>query len=177
MRHILKRMKSEDVLASSSAACKTVIETPEFKKASVIMAYKAFGSECDPSVAVEAALRDGKQVAYPVCIPGNMLFACIPHDESCFVKSEYGITEPDIERSKCLTPNEIDLVIVPGLAFDGNCGRLGRGAGYYDRFLEGISAYKLGFAHEVQLLERIPYMLHDVLMDAVAVPSGVIRKG
>lgn len=177
MRETLRGMKPEDVRASSLAACKKVIQTIEFKNASVVMAYKAFGSECDPSSAVDEALREGKQVAYPVSMPGNRLIACIPNDESSFIKSDYGIMEPDTSRSKCLDPKEIGFIIVPGLAFDRNCRRLGHGAGYYDRFLENVSAFKMGFAHDIQIVERIPYMLYDVLMDAIASPSGIIRNG
>jgi 5-formyltetrahydrofolate cyclo-ligase len=177
MRDALRQMKAEDVFESSLAAGKIVTEMPEFKKASVIMVYKAFRSECDPAFIVRTALENGKQTAYPVCLPGNVLAACIPFDESCFIRSDYGIMEPDLERSKRIGPEEIDLIIVPGLAFDRSCRRLGRGAGFYDRFLQAVSAYKVGFAHDIQMIENIPSELHDVVMDAAASPSGVVYRG
>jgi 5-formyltetrahydrofolate cyclo-ligase len=177
MRDALKQMKAEDVFESSLAAGKIVTEMPEFKKASIVMAYKAFGSECDPAYIVRTALENGKQTAYPVCLPGNVLAACIPFDESCFIRSDYGIMEPDLKRTKRAAPEEIDLIIVPGLAFDRSCRRLGRGAGFYDRFLQGAPAYKVGFAHDNQIIENIPSELHDVIMDAVASPFGVLYRG
>ena len=77
-------------------------------------------------------------------------------------------------NSKFHIPVFIDLVIVPGVAFDKNKNRLGRGKGYYDRFLEKIDAPKIGVGFDCQLIEKLPVEKFDVRMNKVVVPSLII---
>jgi len=90
-----------------------------------------------------------------------------------FVKSQYGIYEPkESKRAKPFRIKDIDLVIVPGLAFDKNNNRLGRGRGYYDRFLKCISKNipKIGLGFDFQFFSNIPATANDVPL------SGIIRN-
>lgn len=89
------------------------------------------------------------------------------------MKGAYGITEPDRERSERITIDRIELIIVPGLAFDRELYRLGRGGGYYDRLLNGAAAFKLGLALKEQITERVPRENWDAKMDAVACKFGI----
>ena len=115
----------------------------------------------------------GKNVAYPVCSGDGGLELYIPSDGSCFVRGAYGITEPDRERSERITIDRIELIIVPGLAFDRELYRLGRGGGYYDRLLNGAAAFKLGLALKEQMTERVPRENWDAKMDSVACEFGI----
>ena len=88
-----------------------------------------------------------------------------------FVSNEKGILEP-MGGTK-IAPEEVDFVIVPGLSFDEQGHRLGRGGGYYDRLLNGAAAFKLGLALKEQMTERVPRENRDVKMDAVACEFGI----
>ena len=89
------------------------------------------------------------------------------------MKGAYGIAEPDRERSGRIMIDQIDLIIVPGLAFGRDLYRLGRGGGYYDRLLNGAGAFKLGLALKEQITERVPREAWDAKMDAVACNFGI----
>ena len=71
-----------------------------------------------------------------------------------------------------MTPESFDLVIVPGVAFDRQGGRLGYGKGYYDRFLDQSLAFRLALAFDFQLLETVPTEMHDVPMDGILTENG-----
>ena len=72
------------------------------------------------------------------------------------------------------SPQEMDLIIVPGIAFDKNGNRMGRGTGYYDKLLTNCNAPKIGIGYDFQLFDNIPSEPHDVKMDAIITPSNII---
>ncbi len=78
----------------------------------------------------------------------------------------YGILEPKLSKAKALDINAIDAVIVPGLAFDKSKHRLGRGAGYYDRFLSSLNdrTATIGIAFDFQITQRLPVEQHDIAL-------------
>ncbi len=88
------------------------------------------------------------------------------------VKGHFGILEPS-SSAPVADPNGLDLILVPGIAFDREGGRLGRGRGYYDRLLAGASAFKVGVCFDSQIVPEVPREPHDIRMDAVVTPSGV----
>ena len=73
--------------------------------------------------------------------------------------------------------DRFDLILVPGLAFDKSGARLGRGRGFYDRFLAGITGFRVGVCFDWQLVESVPVEAHDIRMDAVVTPSQIIVCG
>lgn len=164
---------NEEIAAQSYAACKRAEKLAAFKNAGTILAYRAMKGECDPSELVRAAVELGKTVAYPVCGENKVLELYVPKNDDCFISGAYGIAEPDREGSRRISEAEVDLIIVPGLAFDSKLNRLGRGGGYYDRLLQKASAFKLGLALNCQLLEDIPTEEHDAKMDAVSSEFGI----
>ena len=165
-------LSKEEIKRQSASACKLAAGLIAFKNARTILSYRALPGECDPAELVKAAASMGKNVAYPVCSGDGGLELYIPSDGSCFVKGAYGIAEPDRERSERITIDRIELIIVPGLAFDRELYRLGRG-GYYDRLLNGAAAFKLGLALKEQITERVPRENWDAKMDAVACEFGI----
>ena len=88
-----------------------------------------------------------------------------------------GIAEPDAVRLTPVDPTAIDVVLVPGAVFDGNGGRLGYGGGYYDRFLthDAPRALRIGLAFEMQVVDRVPVLDHDVKMHFL-ITEQMIRK-
>jgi 5-formyltetrahydrofolate cyclo-ligase len=91
-------------------------------------------------------------------------------------RSYFGVWEPLGEEEKLISPEEIDLIIVPGLAFDRELNRLGFGRGFYDRYLSGCSAFKVGICYDAQIAEKdeIPIDCYDVKMDMVITEKEII---
>lgn len=162
----------------------------EFRTARVAAAYCGFGDELDTRPFLEAVLAAGKVLALPRIVRGAdrlELYAARNLDED-LVPGTWGIREPDPARCARVAPGEVDFVLVPGVAFDAEGGRLGYGKGYYDRLLSEILAGNprvraVAAAFDVQLVDRVPMEPHDVRLDAVITesshfsPGGASRKG
>ena len=151
--------------------CENLLRLPEMERAGLILAYRALWDEVDLSFLPE---RAGVRVAYPLCLDGERMEARIPTGP--LRKGRYGIDEPDTEASISVAPGELDIVIVPCVAFDARGGRIGHGAGYYDRYLPlCVKAHFIAVAFEAQRLRDIPEGPRDVRMDCVVTEDGVFR--
>lgn len=143
------------------------------------MIYKGVRGEVRLDVLEKAAAAEGKRLAYPLCVgPGEMIaLAADPLDESAWTKGAYGILEPVRERAEEIAPKDIDLVICPCTVFDEVCGRMGMGAGYYDRYLTQCGgAAVVAAAFEAQKAERVPMEPWDRAMDMVFTENRVYRN-
>ncbi len=89
------------------------------------------------------------------------------------VPGAFGVMEPR-DSAIAADGSPFDLILVPGMAFDRSGGRLGRGKGYYDRYLAAASGFKAGVCFDDQVVGEIPREAHDVPMDALVTPSGII---
>ncbi|MYD55081.1 MAG: 5-formyltetrahydrofolate cyclo-ligase [Chloroflexi bacterium] len=94
---------------------------------------------------------------------------------SQLVDAAFGLREPDHELAPPVDPGICDVIVVPGVAFDVEGGRLGMGGGYYDRFLAQVSAPIVGLAFEMQLVDRLPESDHDQRVDLIVTELRVIR--
>lgn len=140
-------------------------ELPEFAAARCVGLFCALPDEPDMTAAL-AAWSCGKRVVVPRVEGETMQF--YDYDRATMVCGAFGIAEPGAGARMC-RPEEIELVVVPGVAFD-RCGaRLGRGKGFYDRYLSqsGVRAVKIGACYAHQLVEALPVEPHDVRMDRV----------
>jgi len=165
----LSRQNNEQRLQKSFLIKEKFFELAEFKKAEYIMFYLATKEEVQTRLMIEEALKIGKKILVPVILKGeNRIIASRIEDlkglKSQLAPGPYGILEP---RNACIRevgPEKIDLAVVPGLAFDKQNRRLGRGGGYYDRFLAGLTADtpRIGLAFSFQLLETLPALSHDI---------------
>lgn len=173
MRAAMKAVEPKERLRQSRLACGRLCGLPEFEKAGLILAYKAMPHECDPQEAVDAALRRGKRMAFPLCGPEFSLRLLVPLAEDAFRRGVYGIWEPIPEKCEEVEPRALDFIILPGVAFDRACNRLGNGAGYYDRLLPKTRAYLAGVCLEVQMVEAVPAGPLDVPLNAVAEPGSL----
>lgn len=168
MNQLLKNMDKKVLTELSLQACVNASKTDEFLASNIIMAYNAIKHEPDPSYLVKTAQMLGKKVAFPRVMSKETMHAYLEESSiKHFTLSSYGILEPDIKYSELIRPENIDLIIVPGLAFDKTGGRLGRGGGYYDRFLSTTKAFRMGFCIEDQIAGNIPIQKHDCKMHAV----------
>lgn len=168
MQEKTAKLSEGEKAEKSFNACMNVLNSIEFKNAKTVMVYKAMKNECDPSLIAYTAYELKKKVVYPLCNENGSLKPLAPKTHNDFVKGKYGIWEPDEENSDEIDCNEIDLIIVPGLAFDKNRSRLGRGGGYYDRFLPKCkNACKIGFCFNEQLIDYVPFADTDVKMNKI----------
>ena len=151
-----------------------LLSMPEIEKAKIIMCYRSFRSEADTSQIVENLLRMGKTLCFPVCENAGIMHAFSPNDENSWIAGKMGIMEPDREKSRIIAPEEIELVICPIVAFDGQKKRIGYGGGYYDRYLPHCSnALKVGIAFEAQHMEKIVTDPYDQTMDTIITEEKV----
>ena len=88
-------------------------------------------------------------------------------------KGAYGILEPGADCPR-VEPEEIDLILVPGTAFDVRGHRIGQGGGYYDRYLNRTRAVRVGVCHDFALLSAVPSEAHDARMDIVVTPGSTV---
>ena len=144
---------------------------PEYQSATAVMIYAALPGEADLQPLAEHPASAGKRFAYPVCVSRTDMKAMIPGG---WRRGAYGIREPNPACSEEIPPEELDLVICPGVAFDETGTRLGMGGGYYDRFLPRcIRARVIMAAFEAQHAGALPREGTDVRMDRIVTEDAV----
>ena len=153
-------------------------ELPIYKQAKVIMVYYPLRGEVDILRKIRKDLGS-KRFCFPVMDlkAKNLRIFEITNLDEDFCVGAWGVMQPDTEKTKEVDIKEIDVVIVPGLAFDRQRNRLGRGAGFYDRFLQDITppTKKVGIAFEFQILENLPTNLSwDQKVDTVVSENFII---
>ena len=150
---------------------------PEFESAKTVMFYIDVRDEVRTRHALPEAIQSHKRIVIPYCVDGELeLFHLESMDE--LEIGMYKILEPRADlRSvpeKKLTPEDLDLIMVPGVAFDREGGRTGHGKGYYDKLLEHAkpSTPLVALAFECQIFPEIPCESHDIYMDKVVTESA-----
>lgn len=139
---------------------------PRFAEAQTILLYHSLPDEPDTHELIER-WHKRKKILLPLCL-GNKLELRTYTTSQRLVSGAYGIMEPTGEEFTAY--NKIDLAVIPGMAFDHEGKRLGRGKGYYDRFLSHPHfkrVYKLGVAFPYQLVKEVPCSAHDISMDEI----------
>ncbi len=140
-----------------------------YKNSKNIMIYKAKGNEVDLS----ELTYDDKTFSYPLCKQNNSMMAMIPLNNE-FVLNEYGILEPGLNSVEM---KEIDMIICPLSAFDENLKRIGKGKGYYDRFLADKNSIIAGVAYSFLQVYRVPDTCFDKSLDIIYCEDKVIKGG
>lgn len=167
--------------SKSRAIGKRLMELPEYRDAGSVLFYVEFRSEVITRPMIDEALADGKRVLVPkVEKDGHHLrLFHLSDPDSELVPGYMGIPEPDHTRLPEYGPQDVDLVVLPGVGFDSACGRLGYGGGYYDRLIEklkpGTPLVALSF--EAQVADKVPSESHDKPMDKVVTEERVIEAG
>ncbi len=159
----LKTQKEEDRTRKSRFIKDKLLRNEVFRKAKIVMFYIAFGGEVNTEEMIREAKKIGKLICVPVCRKDReTMQPAILEDNAKLKKGPYGVLEP-VAKAR-VEPKDLDLIIVPGLAFDKKCNRLGRGKGCYDRFLSKLSdkTPSIGLAFDFQILPLIPTTAHDV---------------
>ena len=165
IRQRKKQFTAEQLFEKSQAVMEQVRCHPQIMAAHTILMYASLPDEVDTSDTLEWLRRAGKRVLLPEVVSDTEMQLRLYDGPSTLREGSFHILEPTGNRWDECEP--IDVAIVPGMAFDHNGHRLGRGKGYYDRFLNSIHTYKIGVCFDFQFLEQIPYDLHDIMMDEV----------
>jgi 5-formyltetrahydrofolate cyclo-ligase len=146
---------------SNQGIFERIIDMPEFKSASTIFSYYSLGWEIDTIKLMEYALQQGKTVTLPVCFKGGVMEARAVKSLGELSESWYHLLEP-LDSTQVIPPEALDFIVVPALAFDLDGYRLGRGGGYYDRFLLKTQGFTAGVTRERLLADVLPREAHDV---------------
>ncbi len=161
---------------SAAAACR-LIEMPEYRQAEVVMLFVSMPDEIDTGRIITQALEDGKRVAAPkVNRTARSMDALEITDPAAQLRpAAMGIRTPVTNR--IFPAEELDFVLVPARAVDVQGRRLGRGGGYYDRYMSrpGFRAFKCVYIYDVQALGSVPCNDHDVPVDASVTEKRVLR--
>ena len=177
------RKKMAVSLAKISPAVRAVesIELVERLKAQIpsahtILFFAPLPNELDIWSMLELSMALGTTCALPFFDAQNRIYGARVLDKLAtdIIAGKFGVREPAASCAE-ISLEKFDLVLVPGMAFDLNGSRLGRGQGFYDRLLEKISGIKCGLAYDFQLLEKIPTEPHDAKVDFVFTPSRCVK--
>lgn len=176
-------LRAEDCKAWQSLLTQQIISLPEYEQATSLMLYLAMEKEANLDGVITHALGAGKTVYVPVCMNESLLQpARLRHLEEVD-RGVLGIRVPK-KPWHMETPNHIDLLLVPGLVFDRCGGRMGMGAGYYDRFLASVDTSRyMGVCWSMQVIDSLlPMDTYDCYMPKIITELGCIecnknRKG
>ena len=165
---LLKRLSREEKQKKSKLIEEKIENLDCFKLAKVIMFYWPLPGEPDVKGLIRKAKNLGKVVALPLIEKDNLVPYKFTSSQELRLSS-LGVYQPPKRKELRLARGELDLVVVPGLAFDKENQRLGRGKGYYDRFLKNLlpKTLKIGVAFSEQIFERLPSSLQDEKVDLV----------
>ena len=183
MKHLVRKrlLKKRRKQAPSLAQDKNeqiagrVATLPEFKKAKTLLLYAPIYGEVETKGVFHEALKRKKTVALPK-VNGEKLEARQVKEWGTLEKGAFGVNEPT-GRQKLLPAEKLDVVFVPGIAFDEEGYRLGYGKGFYDRFLreKARNAKRVGLAYEFQVVKRLPRESHDEKVDVLVTEKRVLR--
>ncbi len=166
------KMSKAEVSEKSKVICKHLFDSDLYKSANTIMLYMPLGNEVDTSSIMEKAFADGKRAVLPVMDAEDIIVPCFADTNTKFQSGRYSIQEPT--DAQIADPRDIDIVLVPGIAFDKYGNRIGFGKGCYDGFLNSTKAVKIGICYDFQVCNKISADPHDVKMDYIICEKGWI---
>ena len=170
-RRAVKAMGEEARREACLEIAEQIALLPEYKKALTVMVYSALPDEVDLKPLIRHPSSAGKRFVYPLCLNETDMAVMLPGKWN---EGMYGIKEPDRESSEETSPDTIDLVICPGVAFDDEKTRMGKGRGYYDRYLPRcVNAKVIMAAFELQHAPILPREETDIPMDQVVTERAV----
>jgi len=157
-----------------------LLRTNDFIHSKNIMFYVATKSEVQTEKMIKKSLEMGKNVFIPIMVSAsnNLDISLLIDFDKELKKNNQGILEPKEEFKRIYSPKKLDLVILPGVAFDFQGNRIGRGKGYYDRFLRGVhpSTVKIALAYELQIVGNISVDINDILVNKIITEDRIIES-
>jgi 5-formyltetrahydrofolate cyclo-ligase len=182
MKALLAGIPAAELSNRSALAAARLLSTPWWRDAGTVLSFLAMPGEPDPRAVVAAARAAGKPAAAPLIVDGDLQFRVIAGNTERLARDARGIPQPD-PSWPAWTPGSDParvLVVTPGLAFDEKMRRLGRGGGYYDRFLArlralpGIRCTAVAFCLDEQVVDRLPHDVRDQPVDGIVTDRRTI---
>ena len=172
MKTLLRAVPQDDAERASISVMAKLECLEQWKNSDVVLAFLSMDDELDTAPLLRRVLEQGKMLAVPKMVGDDLVFYQITDIRKDTAPGAFGILEPvpGLPEINIKTLSEHhSMVLVPGLVFDKENFRLGRGKGFYDRFLAsaGDSVYRVGIGYSFQLVERVPKEDHDLQLDAV----------
>jgi len=165
----LKQQKEEDQRRKSEAIRRKLFRLAVFRRAKTVMCYVSLSYEVETRRLIEQMLQAGKRVVVPVVQQHELVPSELRDPATELAQGTFGVWEPIPEAVRPVPLDELDLVLVPGLAFDQTGKRLGHGQGYFDRFLARlpVTTQTVGLCFDLQLLDHLPTRSHDQTVQTV----------
>lgn len=161
-------LAKEEFSVKSAVVLEKLKALPEWNKAGTIFAFISMKDEIDTEEILREILNSGKKLAVPRIDGENLVFHLIESITEGLVPDCYGIPEPEAS-APVAKPAGNDIMLIPGLAFDNGRNRLGRGKGFYDRYLASIpeAISRIGICYDFQMVEAVPTEPHDRPLDMI----------
>lgn len=186
IRAKLEALPEEYRSSASSTIVVNALSLPEMRKAKTVLVYYSVGTEPGTLAIISKLLEAGKKVCLPRCIDFDeegkrtdtvdAMEARLIKSFDDLVPGAYGIPEPG-PQTKVIKPGKIDLIMLPCLACDSRCNRIGHGAGYYDKYLKTVKpkCFTMALCYEELIADELPTEPHDMPVDAVITEKQVYR--
>jgi 5-formyltetrahydrofolate cyclo-ligase len=173
MRALRDGIPEEDRVVLAGRILSRLLDLPAIRAARTVLLFSSFGSEVPTEAMAERLLADGKRVLLPF-LSGSVIEAAELRPDRGLVQTRYGPKEPPDRVA--VDPLEIDVVVMPGLAFDPTGQRIGYGAGHYDRYLRRLARHvtRVGIGFHVQVVDAVPHGRRDERLDVVVTDRATI---
>ncbi len=169
MARLRRAISIEESVRRAKLACQHLLQWDLFEQARTVLLYYSLPDEL-PTPPLLEQIYPGKRILLPV-VKGENLELRLYCGPEAILSGAFQIPEP--VGDPFINYEEIDLCLIPGVAFDARGVRLGRGKGYYDRLLPRIQSPKAGLCYACQLIKRIPAEAHDIRMDYLVTEEGI----
>ncbi len=172
-------MSDEEVELKSKTIINKLTALDEYKNSKVVFIYMSFKNEVKTSDLIEEMLSENKRVVIPYTDTKNI--EIIPSEiknlKDDLTLNTFGYYEPVLEKVKQVKPEELDLIITPGVVFDKNLNRIGFGKGYYDRILskKRNDTKAIAVAYDFQVIDEVPTEPHDIKMDMIITEEKIYK--
>ncbi len=179
IRKIRQSLDEAEIISKSREVEKNYYKSTEDEKIKNLLIYMAGSKEVQTKNIINACIKKNIAVYLPAVdvLKGKISFYRVYNINNELEKGPFGICQPKIdERNLLKDENTIDLVVVPGLAFDKRGGRIGSGKGFYDKFLASVPSCKsvIALAFEYQIVDEITLSSHDISMDKIITENRII---
>lgn len=170
----------EEINRKSKIIIDKLISTQEYKKSKFIFVYVSFGKEVKTHKFIKKVLKEGKRIGVPLTNINTKEMICSEikdFDKELGIET-FGILEPKKKYVRKVRIDKMDLVIVPCVAFDKRCFRVGYGGGFYDRFLKILKPDipKIGLAFKLQMINSVPIDEYDISLNTVITEKNVYKR-